>query len=185
MKTIFSIILICLLGSALFSQEKLLPPITIPTNPTPFNSCCAVLDSVVITAAQMPTLNTNPVTIKVPPLGCAIRLVKPPVIKVKHPDGQPILFASGEQIRIEHAMSQYSGHYLSRFDDYYVHNASGLACGTFWESYEMLYNGQPIGTPTPSVTNGAIKVRSTVPLTPLSPNTTITIYVWYEEIKFL
>lgn len=148
--------------------------------------CCPNFIEIVITGSALDSLHLDSVLAITPTVnGQSIRLTNPPVIRCYH-DGSPLIFASGEYVKIVNEFGDISGYgngEMSSFADNLITPFEGTGTGSFWQSYYSLYKGQ--NTPSlPTTCSGKVYIWSTYPITGGGANAKIVISIWYESIYY-
>lgn len=144
--------------------------------------CCPHSVTVTLTQSQVQNLHTTPITLVTPTVGSGIRLVKPAVMWT-HGDPAGFGFASGEYLEIFNDATVMP--VMQQFTDPAI-TEDGMYSAYFFQTYEIIENGQTVNWSPPFVSDGSIKIRTsgTQPITGGSPGSTITIKLWYELFAY-
>lgn len=148
--------------------------------------CCPHYVEITITGTNLDSLHIDSVLAITPTAnGKGIRLTNPPVIKSYH-DGTPLIFASGEFVKIINEygdVSGYDGGEMSAFSDQLITPTEGIGQGFFYQSYYIPYQIQ-ITPSLPFTCTGKVYIWSTFPITGGGANAKLVVCIWYEEITY-
>ncbi len=148
--------------------------------------CCSNFIEITIEGTDLDSLHIDSVLAIAPTVaGRGIRLTKPPIIRAFH-DGTPLIFASGEAVKIINEYGDISGYgngEMSSFGDPLITPTEGIGAGSFWHSYFVPFAGQV--TPSiPGTCTGNVYIWSTFPVSGGGANAKLIVSIWYEEITY-
>ncbi len=144
---------------------------------TQTRTCCPLIANVDLDLNELHNLNTTPITIITPPSGYGIKLVKPAVMWNYASVG--LTFPSGEFVNVFNESNAMG--VMHQFSDPAI-QTRGIYSAYFFQTYEVVRNGQPLFPGSGIILDGAVKVGSTADITGGNTGDHVVIEIYYELI---